>query len=166
MIARLDTMLAKYESGAIDRRQFLTGVAALSAATAAGASSGAFRGTVINHVTLSVTDVERSRAFYQGLVGATLINPPADSRQPLRLADLRVGSSFIGLYPMGAPARIDHFCIGVDGFDPDRVMARLKQDFAAHRPEVVPQTGGAQNEVYLTDPDGLRVQLSSPTLKL
>ncbi len=133
MIERIEKMLAMYESGAIDRRQFLNGVLMASVAPTALAqqSKATFRGRVINHVTLGVADVNRSRAFYQGLLGATVINPQTNSQEAPKSFDLRIGNSFIGLYPMGQPTRIDHFCVGIDNFDADRVMAQLQQQNAA-----------------------------------
>lgn len=163
MIEGIDKMLAMYENGAIDRRQFLNGVLLASAAPSALAQApkAAFRGRVVNHVTLSVADVNRSRAFYQGLLGATVINPTTNSQEQPRSFDLRIGNSFIGLYPMGQPVRIDHFCVGVENFDADKALAQLQQQYPASKPNIA-----GDKEVYLTDPDGIRLQLSDVTLKL
>jgi catechol 2,3-dioxygenase-like lactoylglutathione lyase family enzyme len=163
MIERMEQMLALYESGALDRRQFLHGLLALSVASPAQTQTpkAAFRGRVINHVTLSVADVNRSRAFYQGLLGAMVINPQTNNGKPPQSFDLRVGDSFIGLYPLGQPGRIDHFCVGIENYDADKVLAQLKQTHAANRPHIA-----GDKEVYLTDPDGIRLQLSATNLKL
>jgi catechol 2,3-dioxygenase-like lactoylglutathione lyase family enzyme len=168
MIDRIEKMLAMYESGAIDRRQFLNGllIASVAPPVLALQSKATFHGRVINHVTLSVTDVNRSREFYQRLLGATIINPQTTSKEPARSFDLRIGDSFIGLYPLGQPVRIDHFCVGVDNFDADRVMAQLQQQYPASKPSISPQSGPGEKEVYLTDPDGIRLQLSDVKLKL
>ena len=171
MNEQIDNMLTMYERGTINRRQFLYGLAAVSAApvTAAAATQppqGTFRGQIINHVTLSVSDAGRSRAFYQKLLGATDIFPPGNPNAPVRFADLRVGSSFIGLYPIGQTGRIDHFCIGIDNFNDEQVMAKLKEEFPDSKPNTVPESGPGVKEVYLTDPDGIRVQLSAVDLKL
>jgi len=168
MIDRVEKMLAMYESGAIDRRQLLSGLLAVSLAPRAmgQAPESPFLGRVINHVTLSVSDVGRSRAFYKKLLGATDINAPTSSTEPPKVSDLRVGDSFIGLYPLGEPGRIDHFSVGVENYEPDGAMAHLQQHYAANQPSVVVPGGGAQKEVYLKDPDGIRVQLSAVNLKL
>ena len=96
MIERIEKMLVMYESGAIDRRQFLNGLVAASVAPHALAQEpkAAFRGRIINHVTLSVADVNRSRAFYQGLLGATVIGAPTNSKEPPKSFDLRVGDKW------------------------------------------------------------------------
>lgn len=159
MTERVERMLASYENGTMDRRQFVTAMAALAAtpvATAQAQSPALFRGRVVNHVTVSVADVPRARAFYQGLLGATDIGAVSP-----KFSDLRIGDSFIGLYPLGQPGRIDHFSVGIESYDADRVLAALQQ----HYPESKPNIAG-DREVYLTDPDGVRVQLSQPDLKL
>ena len=159
MIDRVEGMLASYENGSMDRRQFVTAVAALAAGSAATMQAQApslFRSRVVNHVTVSVADVARSRAFYQGLLGATDIGAPSP-----KFSDLRVGSSFIGLYPLGNPGRIDHFSVGIDDYEADRVLAAVKQRYPESKPNIA-----GDREVYLTDPDGVRLQLSQPDLKL
>lgn len=159
MIERVERMLASYEDGSMDRRQFVTAIAALAATPAASAEAqppALFRGRVVNHVTVSVADVARSRTFYQGLLGATDIGTPSP-----KLSDLRIGDSFIGLYPLGQPGRIDHFSIGIDDYEADRVLAALKQRYPESKPNIA-----GDREVYLIDPDGVRVQLSHPNLKL
>jgi catechol 2,3-dioxygenase-like lactoylglutathione lyase family enzyme len=163
MVEQIEKMLSLYESGAIDRRQFLNGLLAVSVAPSAPsqAPKAAFRGRIINHVTLSVADVNRSRAFYQGLLGATVINPPTNSKEAPRSFDLRVGDSFIGLYPLERPGRIDHFCVGIENYDADKVLEQLKEPYASNRPNIA-----GDKEVYLTDPDGIRLQLSAVNLKL
>jgi catechol 2,3-dioxygenase-like lactoylglutathione lyase family enzyme len=167
MIESIEKLLAMYETGAIDRRQLLGGLVAAALVTPAAAQppESPFQGRVINHVTLSVSDVARSRKFYQKLLGATDIGAPPKSGPP-KLADLRVGDSFIGLYPLGNSGRIDHFSVGIDNYDSDKAMAHLQRHFAANEPSVVVPGGGAQNEVYLKDPDGIKVQLSAVNLKL
>lgn len=167
MIESIEKLLAMYETGSIDRRQLLSGLLAAAMVTPAASQppESPFQGRVINHVTLSVSDVARSREFYRKLLGATDIGAAPESGPP-KLADLRIGDSFIGLYPLGDPGRIDHFSVGIDNYDPDRAMAHLQRHHAENQPSVVVAGGGAQNEVYLKDPDGIRVQLSAVNLKL
>jgi len=62
---------------------------------------------------------------------------------------------------MGQPGRIDHFCVGIENYDADKALAQLKQQYAAHQPNIA-----GDKEVYLTDPDGIRLQLSAVNLKL
>ena len=69
-------MLDKYERGRISRRQLVQAFSALVAAsTTARAVASTFQGVEVNHVALNVTDVKRSRDFYQKHLGL-----PARSR--------------------------------------------------------------------------------------
>ena len=159
MVERVERMLASYENGSMDRRQFVAAIAGLAAAptvTGQGPTPALFHGRILNHVTVSVADVGRSRAFYQGLLGATDIGSPSP-----KFSDLRIGDSFIGLYPLGQPGRIDHFSVGIDDYEAERVLATVKSRYPESKPNIA-----GDREVYLTDPDGVRVQLSQPDLKL
>jgi len=161
MIERFDALLERYEKGTLGRRQFLLGLAALSVASGAEAQSGSstFEGRVVNHVTLGVADIERSRAFYEELFGATTLAEVTGG------VDVRVGDSFIGLYSMRQSGVIDHFSIGVRGFEADAALQRLEERHAETEPYGRTNSLG-QKEVYLSDPDGIRVQVSAPDYKL
>ena len=72
-----------------------------------------------NHMTLTVTDIGRSREFYQGLFGMTV------AARQARTLILRVGDGpqFIALgggRPNVTP-HINHFCLTVDAFDDERL---------------------------------------------
>jgi catechol 2,3-dioxygenase-like lactoylglutathione lyase family enzyme len=126
----------------------------------------------INHVTLLVSDVKRSVDFYQGLFGMPVI-----SRQGAA-TNLQVGSGpqFLGVAPAGSSStRIDHFCLGVENFDVDRLIGILgrsgltQSDTAGPMRVRVrrrgPDAGGASEatpELYFGDPDGITVQLQDP----
>ena len=79
-----------------------------------------------------------------------------------------------GAAPPARAAGIDHACLAMDGFDPAAVTTLLvsygltRQDGQARSPLVtyislrMPNRGGAEGgtpELYLTDPDGLAIQL-------
>ena len=63
-------MLAAYEKGGLSRRQLVAGLSLL-AAGAANAQSG-FRGNGVNHVSLQVSDLNRSAEFYGRVFGGTV----------------------------------------------------------------------------------------------
>ena len=69
----LEQLMTEYEEGRCDRRQLLVALAALmtTGATHAIAPSPApqFRGRELNHVTLRVADLGRSKEFYAKLLG-------------------------------------------------------------------------------------------------
>jgi catechol 2,3-dioxygenase-like lactoylglutathione lyase family enzyme len=158
----------------LSRRDVLLSLPGLVLAKRAFAQGGSppIRVTGINHVTLSVSDVKRSVDFYQGLFGM-----PVVSRQGTTV-NLRIGAGpqFLGISAAGANApAINHYCLGVEGFNADRVTASLsargfKKSDAANAAEPMtmrlrsrgPEAGGDRAgtpELYLNDPDGIVVQL-------
>ena len=152
MVADLDLLLTEYESGRLSRRDLLSALAAAfvpSVALAPRPTIGLAR--QLNHVTIRVANVERTRAFYQELFGMpvlTRVDPGIN---------LRIGSSFLGLAPTSpnAPATIDHFCLGMDSFEPESIRRGLR----ARGHEVTIRARGETKELYFTDPDGITVQL-------
>jgi catechol 2,3-dioxygenase-like lactoylglutathione lyase family enzyme len=160
----------------VDRRGFLLSLPALAAATRLAAQSG---GTIrvrgINHVTLKVSDLKRSIAFYQGLFGA-----PIQARQGSSLVVLRVGAGpqSIMLSTGGADPtpRIDHVCLGVEDFNVERILGVLSAHGIARtaqgdrlRSNVRlrgPENGGARDgtpELTFRDADGIVIQLQDPS---
>jgi catechol 2,3-dioxygenase-like lactoylglutathione lyase family enzyme len=151
----IDALVDAYDRGALSRRQLLQALAAIAVPAAAGAQTGpggVIAPRMIHHVNLQVSDVARSEAFYRRLF--TL--PPSRVVQgpDNHGLDLPGGGLFI-LQKSANPGRIDHFCLGVDQFNADRMRAAVK---AAGFERV---QGTAADNFFVTDPDGLRVQLSA-----
>ncbi len=183
----------------LTRRSFLGSLAAMAATPAlaaapaaaglapragraAGQGAGAAEAPPIpvlawNHMTLTVTDIGRSREFYQGLFGMTIAARQAQTLI-LQVGD---GPQFIALgggRPDVTP-HINHFCLTVDAFDDERLVGILGEHGVA--PTDVPgqnaaervrvrmrgaEFGGAPEgtpELYLGDPDGVVVQLQDTT---
>lgn len=164
----------------MNRRNFLIAIPALAAAFPAALRGMAQSGkrTIplhsINHVTLTVSDVKRSLAFYQGLFGL-----PIQSRQTSTSASLQVGSGpqhiGLGLRPNEKPG-INHLCVTTNGFDANRILAILaehgvtKSDSPLAAGAVLRSyvrmrgvdLGGAPEgtpELSFSDPDGIRIQI-------
>src|SRR5262249_14620388 len=95
---------------ALSRRQLLRGLAGLAAASSTARAAPLFRPSELNHLTLNVSDLERSRTFYRKLFGG-----PQWTVLPAALDSFDLGANPLGLYlnPAGAPVGIDHFCIGL-----------------------------------------------------
>jgi len=147
----------------IDRRRFLGALPALGTLPLLGtlpalalaprvlAQSGApaLRVRGLSQLTLTVSDVARSLAFYQGLFGM-----PIQARQGSTVF-LRVGSGpqFLALRPAatGEAPSISSFGVGVEGFAADRVM-RILQERGA-----MPSAAGAT--ITATEPSGIKFQL-------
>jgi len=145
----ISDLLASYEHGRLSRRQLMQGLAALVAGGyAAPASGSTFQGMALNHIAIRVSNVQRSKDFYQKLLGLPLI------RESERSCFLGLGRNFLTLFQNQTPG-LDHFCIAIEGFKPDSVMEELK------RQGLTPKRPSDSDRVYFPDPDGLTVQLSS-----
>ena len=157
----------------MSRRQLLLSLPALAIARRSLASQPAapapIRVRTLSHFGLAVSDPKRSIGFYQGLFGM-----PIQARVgPTTLLRVGAGPQFISIAPAGAAApSINHFCLGVEGFDVDRIMATLaahgvaKGDAAGPMKAAVtrrgPDAGGAKDgtpDLLFGDPDGIVCQL-------
>ena len=156
MIEHLDQLLGMHESGVLDRRQLLSALVALTFAN----RSAPRRGRTLNHVTLSVGDVDRSLAFYEQLLGfAPRTHDPGHVTFELENGSLVLDSyatEAVGDHPRG----IDHYCVGVDAYEPEKASAELRRQF----PHATVSLEN-RNQVYIRDPDGARVQLCAADYK-
>src|SRR3984885_8481865 len=77
MVSMVDSLFDQYERGRMTRRQLVQALAALVlpakilAQDAAPAPAPIVRGLGVNHVGLTVSDIQRSFVFYQKLFGVT-----------------------------------------------------------------------------------------------
>ncbi len=126
----------------------------------------------IDHLVLRVVDLPKMLAFYIDTIGCSL----EKTQEALGLYQLRAGSSLIDLVPVdgplglkgGAPPgrearNLDHFCVQIDPFDADAVIAHLKAHGADPAP--VASRYGAQGQgpsIYVADPEGNVVELKGP----
>lgn len=155
MTAGFDQLLGRYENGDISRRDLLAALATLVvAAPAVRVDAAPAVGPVkqMNHVSIFVPDVQKSAQFYQDLFGLPLLTNQAPG------VNLSTGAGFLGIYPApggAAKGSINHMCFGVDNFDADAVLKTLTDRGVQAR---IRQRGDTK-ELYLTDPDGISVQL-------
>ncbi len=144
----INGLIGQYEKGALSRRELVGALAALGMTGTAFASEAGFQSASINHVSITASNLDRSVAFYSGVFNLT--------RQPRTAANvvqLRVGRDAHLSIRQGANPRFDHFAIGIEGFNKDRVIADLKARGAA------PVDGGDGAGLHVPDPDGLFVQV-------
>ncbi|MCU1385035.1 MAG: dioxygenase superfamily protein [Acidobacteria bacterium] len=161
MSREIDDLVEKFESRVMSRRQLVAALAGMvaSAAAPAGAQTAELtrvaQGGTINHVSVAVADVEKSAAFYKALLGLNEVSRPGNGG-----INLGLGSGFLGLYKLPNPGTVNHFCIGVDRFDPDTMADRLKAQGIQATVDRNPanRTSGG-DQLYFTDPDKTRVQL-------
>ncbi len=159
-----ESVLTKYEGGRLTRRELLTAITAIAASATVRAQEGRFTARALNHVNIGVTDVARSEAFYRELLGLPARRYIVGDAYALDFPD----GGLISLCPVSdgncsltaadaVPGQIDHFGIGIDNFDADRVASELR----AAGVEGVRNAG--PTSVLVPDPDGVIVQLSAPT---
>jgi len=145
----ISDLLASYEHGRLSRRQLVQGLAALAAGGYAVPASGStFQGRGLNHIAIRVSNVPRSRDFYEKVFGLPLIRESESS------CFLGLGKNFLTLFQNQTPG-LDHFCIAIQSFNADGVMEELK------RQGLKPNRPSGSDRVYFPDPDGMTVQLSS-----
>lgn len=151
----LEKLVTLFENKAIDRRGLIQSLMLLALSPVIGhAQALRLNANSMNHVTLAVSDPERSREFY-----ASVLNMSVVSRQPASPVvgagiNMGAGDSFLGLYPLENPGRIDHFCVGVDDYVIEEAAEKLREA------GVTPVIRKDRPELYFKDPDGITVQLS------
>jgi catechol 2,3-dioxygenase-like lactoylglutathione lyase family enzyme len=148
MTNRISRLLEAYEKGKLSRRQLVQGLALLAAGSSAAEAAG-FQGNSINHISLFVSNLQRSTDFYQRVFNCT-VNKRDGNNQ------LVFGKNFLVLREGKPAAKVDHFAIGVDNFNKDSVTADLK----ARGATPIDQEGGGFG-FHVLDPDGLPVQISA-----
>ena len=161
MSVEIEGLVAKFEARRLSRRELVTAIAAMvaSAAAPAAAQDAAVtkvaQGRTINHVSMAVADVERSAAFYKALLGLKEVSRPGNGGINLGLSD-----GFLGLYKLPNPGTVNHFCIGVDDFDPEQMADRLKAQGIQATVDRNPanRTSGG-DQLYFIDLEKTRVQL-------
>lgn len=157
-ILALERLVGAFEAKALSRRELVASLAALfaGAEAASGAEvAQAAQGRSLNHVSLAVTDVERSADFYSRLLGLKVVSRPGNGG-----INLGLGDGFLGVYKLANPGSVNHCCIGVDNFDPEKIAEKLTgmgiQSTIDRNP--ANRTSGG-DQLYFLDPDKTRVQL-------
>ena len=157
-----DTLLKQYEDGKLTRRQVLGALTAMALPAGARAQTGV-RARTLHHVNVGVADLDRSEAFYRDLLGLPARRYIVGDAYALDFPD----GGLISLCPVeggncsltagsAVAGEIDHFGVGIEDFDAERVTSALE----AAGFEGVQGGGGS---VLVPDPDGLVVQLSAVT---
>jgi catechol 2,3-dioxygenase-like lactoylglutathione lyase family enzyme len=160
MGSAIEDLVTQFEARRLTRRQLVTSLTGLMVGAASGGSaqpSLVAQGRTLNHASMAVTDVERSAAFYSKLLGLKEVSRPGNGG-----INLGLGTSFLGLYRLPNPGTVNHICIGVDEFDPDKMADRLKQQGIQATVDRNPanRTSGG-DQLYFNDPDNTRVQLGA-----
>ena len=144
----IDHLLVSYERGALSRREIVGALAMLTtAAGSAAVAQAGFTGSSLNHVSITVSNIERSAEFYSRVFALS----PMVRTAPGEATQLRVGKSHLTIR-RGSPVGVDHFAIGIERFNEESVSADLRAR------GVVPRNEG-QYGLHVIDPDGVHVQV-------
>ena len=156
MLPQIDRMLDAYDGGRVSRRTLmlqLTGLlgaaAGVRAAQETPKPASTFTSTNVNHLALGVTDVSRSREFYEEHLGLTLRSDNSPNSVFLNVGE----HDFLALFRADKPS-MDHYCYTVKGYTAGDAVKRLEAANMDPRRR--------DNRVYFDDPDGLVVQVSAP----
>lgn len=132
-----------------------------------GESATGLSVTGIDHLVLRVGDVERSADFYCTYLGATREQDELWKSGSRNFLSLRIGTALLDLTPANEPGAVGnlgvaHICLEVEGADPDDVRSMLESEEILVESSVSESRVGARgrgSSLYLTDPDGYRIEL-------
>jgi catechol-2,3-dioxygenase len=151
MEAIVSNLLKRFEMGALTRRELVQALAMLTAAGASNAQAPAagLKGAKIDHMSIQVTDLPRSIAFYQKIFGLTI----ASEDKPNEIVRLGAnGKVLVSLHHKNPTGIVDHFAIGVERFNKDAVTSQLKA--LGVNPQENLDAG-----FHIKDPEGISVQI-------
>jgi catechol 2,3-dioxygenase-like lactoylglutathione lyase family enzyme len=148
----ISDLLKRFEKGALSRRGLIQGLAMLT--TAGGAASvgqaqeAGLKGVKIDHISIQVSDLPRSLAFYEKVFGLTVMSED----KPNEISRLGSGKIIVSLHHKNPTAIVDHYAIGVENFNKERVTQQLKA--FGITPEENLDAG-----FHIKDPEGMNVQI-------
>ena len=133
----------------------------------------------IHHLRLTVTDVQRSREFYTGLLGfqVAVESPPADDPAAAETFSVLFGgvvmirgNLIMGLRPMAPstdrfdPDRVglDHLSFGVPGREDLEQAVRLFDGHGVTHGEITRLPSFGIDVLSFEDPDGMQLELTAP----
>ena len=165
MTASIEALVDQFASQKLSRRQLVASLTAIAAAATSRASAQApvatvgflAQGRTLNHASLAVSDVEKAAAFYGTLLNARVVSRPGNGG-----INLGLGDGFLGLYQLANPGTVNHICIGVDNFDPERLAAKCAEMGVTARVDRNPanRTSGG-DQLYIRAFDNHNLQLSA-----
>ena len=152
MEVMISKLLNRFERGALTRRELIQGLAMLTAASATASNAQGqdvgIKVAKIDHVSIQVSDLPRSIAFYQKMFGLTVVSED----RPNEIVRLGMGKTLVSLHHKSPTGLVDHFAIGVEKFNEDFVTRELKERGA--NPDRNIDAG-----FHIKDPEGIGVQV-------
>lgn len=147
----VDDLVSRYDQGTLSRRQLVQGLTALAAVGSAGqaaAQTAPFKPSRIDHISIQVTDMARSREFYEKIFGLKVLSEDKEN-EIVRMGVTRIIVSLHHKQPVGI---VDHFAIAIDDFNREAVTAELaKLGLKAEQ--------NLDYGFFVRDPEGVPVQI-------
>ena len=146
----ISDLLNRFEKGALTRRGLIQNLAMLTAAssTVSDAQDVRIKAAKIDHVSIQVSDLPRSIAFYQKIFGLTILSED----KPNEIVRLGAEKVLVSLHHKSPTGLVDHFAIGVEKFNKDSMTRELKARGAD--PDDNLDAG-----FHIKDPEGISVQI-------
>lgn len=148
----ISNLVKQFEKGALSRRDLVQSLMAIAAAGSAAAAAPfqetPFKSTRIDHISIQVTDLPRSIAFYQKVFGLSILSEDKPN-EIVRMGTTRIIVSLHHKPPTGI---MDHYAIAIDGFDKEAVTRALKQQGLTAEENL-------DYGFYVRDPEGIPVQI-------
>src|SRR5215475_14017277 len=98
----------------------------LMAVPAAAQTNSSLKATKIDHISVQVNDMPKSLAFYQGVFGLVVVGEDKPN-EIVRLGPAGSTRAIVSLHHKNPTAIVDHYAIGVEGFNRAVVEQNLKQ---------------------------------------
>lgn len=152
----VSNLLDKFERGSVSRRELVQHLSFLAAAGTGAtamaqntlAQSKGLQSSGISHISLSVSDLQRSVDFYRNTFGLAVLSEDK-KLEVVRLGQTRTMVSLRRAAPAGV---VDHFAIHVEGFNKEAVTAELTA-------RNVTPSQNVDAGFHVNDPDGYPVQM-------
>ena len=152
MEAIVSNLVERFEKGALTRRELIQGltmlVAAGSGASAAAFQESAFKAAKIDHISIQVTNLPKSIAFYRDVFGLSIVSED----KPNEIVRMGTTKPIVSLHHKNPTGIVDHFAIGIEKFNKEAVTQELKR--RGLTPEENIDAG-----FHVKDPEGMRVQI-------
>ena len=149
----ISDLLSRFEQGRVSWRELVKGLAMLATAGGGAAAASArqqtpFTASPIDHISIQVTDLPRSIAFYEEAFGVSILNEGRDNE----IDRMGTSSILVSLHRKPPTGIVDHYAIAVDGFDRESATRALEQHGLS--PDQNLDYG-----FHVRDPEGIPVQI-------
>jgi glyoxalase/bleomycin resistance protein/dioxygenase superfamily protein len=151
----IDKLFDHYDCGHLSRRELLSALALVgftSATINAQTQAAAVTSTTLNHLQLRVKDLEQSLDFYSRLLDAKKTREP----NPQTTWGLVMAGASVVLLKSADRQGIDHFGVGIERFDPERIHTAIKRNL----PNSDAYITADRTAVSVHDPNGILVQIA------